>query len=117
MYAMVCIRLDLAHAVSVVNRFMSNLGNKHWEAVKWIFRYLRGTYKLGFTFGDKKPMLVGYTDSNMASNKDTKKSISGYLMPFAGRAVSWQSRLQKSGALPIIEAKYMATTKVCKELL
>nr|KYP32301.1 Retrovirus-related Pol polyprotein from transposon TNT 1-94 [Cajanus cajan] len=41
MYAMVCTRPDIAHAVGVVSRFMSNPGVMHWEAVKWILRYLR----------------------------------------------------------------------------
>src|SRR3954469_22976280 len=50
MYAMVCTRPDLAFAVSTVSRFMSNPGKQHWEAVKWIFRYLRGTAKLGLEF-------------------------------------------------------------------
>ena len=52
MYAMVCTRPNIAHAVGVVSRFLSNPGKKHWEAVKWIFRYLRGTSKLGITFGN-----------------------------------------------------------------
>ena len=43
MYAMVCTRPDIAHALGVVSRFISNLGRQHWEAVKWILRYLRGT--------------------------------------------------------------------------
>ncbi|KAL6514983.1 hypothetical protein OROGR_020562 [Orobanche gracilis] len=60
MYAMVCTRPDIAHAVGVVSRFLSNSGKKHWEAVKRIFRYLRGTSKLGITFGNGKTMLVGY---------------------------------------------------------
>nr|GEW80768.1 hypothetical protein [Tanacetum cinerariifolium] len=47
------------------------------------------------TFGNEKPTLVGYTDSDLAGNKDNMKSTFGYLMTFAGRAVSWQSRLQK----------------------
>ncbi|GKF16071.1 putative RNA-directed DNA polymerase, partial [Tanacetum coccineum] len=80
MYAMVCTRSDLAHAVGVVSRFLSNPGKKHWEAVKWIFQYLQGTSKLGITFGNRKPMLVGYTDSDLAGNKDNMKSTSGYLM-------------------------------------
>ncbi|GJX83280.1 putative RNA-directed DNA polymerase [Tanacetum coccineum] len=117
MYAMVCTRPDLAHAVGVVSRFLSNPGKKHWEAVKWIFRYLRGTSKLGITFGNGKPMLVGFTDSDMAGNKDNMKSTSGYLMTFAGGAVSWQSRLQKCVALSTTEAEYMAATEACKELL
>ena len=43
MYAMVCTRPDIAHAVGVVSRYMNNLGKEHWMAVKWILRYLRGT--------------------------------------------------------------------------
>ena len=34
MYAMVCTRPDIAHAIGVVSRFMVNLGKDHWEAVK-----------------------------------------------------------------------------------
>ena len=40
MYAMICTRLDIAYAMGVVNRYMSNLGKKHWEAMKGIMRYL-----------------------------------------------------------------------------
>ena len=50
MYAMVCTRPDIAHAVGVVSRFLSNPGKQHWEAVKWIFRYLRRTSKLCLSF-------------------------------------------------------------------
>ena len=42
MHAMVCTRLDIAHAVEVVSRYMSRLGKQHWEVVKWILRYLKG---------------------------------------------------------------------------
>lgn len=34
MYAMVCTRPDLSHALSVVRRYMHNPGKDHWEAVK-----------------------------------------------------------------------------------
>jgi hypothetical protein len=43
MYAMVCTRPYIAHVVGVVRRYMNNLGKEHWEEVKWILRYLRGT--------------------------------------------------------------------------
>ena len=42
-YDMVCTKLDIAHAVEAVSRFMSNPRKQHWEVVKWILRYLRGT--------------------------------------------------------------------------
>ena len=43
MYAMVCTRLDIPHAVGVLRRFISNQGKEHCTAVKRVFRYLRGT--------------------------------------------------------------------------
>ena len=45
MYSMVCTRLDIAHAVGVVSRYMSHPGIEHCNAIKWILRYLRGTSK------------------------------------------------------------------------
>jgi hypothetical protein len=40
MYAMVCTRPDIAHAVGVLSRYMSKPGKEHWTAVKRVFRYL-----------------------------------------------------------------------------
>ena len=34
MYAMVCTRLDIAHAVGIVSKYMSHLGIVHWNAIK-----------------------------------------------------------------------------------
>jgi hypothetical protein len=117
MYAMVCTRPDIAHAVGVVSRFLSDPGKEHWNAVKWIMGYLRGTSKLCLSFGSGKPMLIGYTDSDMAGDVDTRKSTSGYLITFSGGAVSWQSRLQKCIALSTTESELIAATEACKELL
>ena len=36
MYVMIYTRLDIAHAISVVSKFMANPGKEHWKAVKWI---------------------------------------------------------------------------------
>ena len=38
MYAMVCTRPDIAHAMEVMNRYMSRIGKHNWEAIKWILR-------------------------------------------------------------------------------
>ena len=43
MYAMICTRPDIAYAVGVVSRYMSNPGKKHWEVVKSIMWYLNNT--------------------------------------------------------------------------
>ena len=80
-------------------------------------RYLRDTSKLKLTFGSGKPVLVGYTKSDMAGDVDNIRFTLGYLMTFSRGVVSWKSRLQKCVALSTIEAEYIAPIKTCKELL
>ena len=43
MYVMLSTRLDIAHVVSVISKYQSNLSEGHWTAVKNIFKYLRRT--------------------------------------------------------------------------
>ena len=43
MYAMVCTRHDISHPVGVVSKYMEIPGKEHWNVVKWVLRYLRGT--------------------------------------------------------------------------
>jgi hypothetical protein len=68
MYVMVCSHPDLSYAMSLVSRYMANPGRTHWEAVKWIFKYLCGTSNACLQFGKVKYGLVGYVDSDYGVN-------------------------------------------------
>ena len=85
--------------------------------MKWILRYLYGTIDMRLCFGCDKLTLVGYSYSYMARDIDCKKSTSGYLIKFAGGAMTWQSKLQRCVALSTTEAEFIAITEACKELL
>jgi len=50
MYAMVCTRPDLSQAVSIVSGYMHNPDKSHWEAVKGILRYIKGTIDFDLVF-------------------------------------------------------------------
>ena len=117
MYAMVCTRPDIAHAVGVVSRFMSNPGKEHWEGVKWLLRYLKGTSKVTLCFRRKKVVLEGFADADLGGCADSGKSTTGYVFTIGGTAISWMSRLQKSVALSTTEAEYMAIAEAAKELI
>ncbi|KAJ0494593.1 putative RNA-directed DNA polymerase [Helianthus annuus] len=117
MYAMVCTRPDIAHAVGVVSHFMSNPGREHWEAVKWLLRYLKGTSKTTLCFKGKDVVLRGYADADLGGCKQSYKSTTGYIFSMGCTAVSWMSRLQKSVALSTTEAEYMAIAEASKELI
>lgn len=62
-------------------------------------------------------MLEAYTDADLAGDVDSRKSISGYVTTFAGKAVSWQSKLQKCVALSTTKVEYITATEACKEML
>ena len=118
MYVMVATRPNLAYVVGVINSYMSNPRRNHWEAVKHIFRYLRGTEDVQLTFGSAKATKVeGYTNSNYAGNTDNQKSTSGYIFTYGGGAISWRSKLQECVALSTTKAEDIATSEVAKEAI
>ncbi|XP_042012165.1 secreted RxLR effector protein 161-like [Salvia splendens] len=119
MYVMICTRPDLAHAVSVTSRYMSNPGKSHWQALKWMLRYLKGSSEYGISYkgfrDQTKEVLEGFCDSDYASNKDNRKSQTGYIFTMYGSAVSWKSNLQSVVALSTTEAEYIALTDAVNE--
>ncbi|GKG06274.1 hypothetical protein Tco_0326360, partial [Tanacetum coccineum] len=117
MYAMVCSRPDLSYALSIVSRYMVNPGKKHWKIVQWIFRYLLGTSNVCLEFRKLKYGLVGYVDSDYASDLDKRRSLIGYVFTVEGCAVSCKASLQATIALSTTEAEYMAISEACKEAI
>ena len=71
MYAMVCTRPDIAQAVGVISRFMSNPGKDHWEGVKWLLRYLKGTSDVCLVYRKKEAVLEGFADANLGGCEDS----------------------------------------------
>jgi len=62
MYAMVCLRHDLSQVVSIVSRYMHDPGRDHWEAVKWILRYIKSIIDVDLVF--KKDVMVSMSVSD-----------------------------------------------------
>ena len=88
MYAMVCTRPDIAHAVGVVSRFMSRPGKQHWEAVKWILRYLKGSSDISLFFTGASLKLQGYVDADFAGDIDSRKSTTEFVFTLGGTTIS-----------------------------
>lgn len=102
MYTMVCSRPDLAHSLSVVSGYMSNPGKVHWDALKWILRYLEGTQNKGLLdskYDKTKNCIVGFVDFDYATDLDKRRSLTGYIFTLYGNVISWKSTLQSVVAL------------------
>lgn len=118
MYFMVGTRPDLAYAIGLISRFMSKPGEIHWDAVKWLLRYVKGSSDLSLVFTKSKEFRVqGYCDSDFAGDLDKSRSTSGYVFTMGGNAVSWRSCLQSVVALSTTEAEYMALSEAVKEAI
>ena len=117
MYAMVCIRPDIAHAVGVVSRFMSRPGKQHWEAIKWILKYLKGSSDTCLYFTSASLKLQGYVNADFAGDIDSRKSTTEFVFTLGGTAISWASNIQKIVTLFTTEAEYVAATEVGNEMI
>lgn len=96
---------------------MVDPGKEHWDAVKKILRYVKGTPDVALCFGGLEFGVRGYVDSDYAYDIDKRKSIIGYVFTIARGVVSWLSKLQTTVALSTTEAEYMAATQACKKVI
>ena len=105
-------RPDLLFSVGFLSRFMQNPTQEHYNGLKRILRYVKGTedYGLFYKKGDMKGELVGFSDSDFAGDSHNRKSTSGYIFFFGGMAISWSSQKQSIVALSSCEAEYIAAT-------
>jgi len=115
MYTSLGTHPDTTYAVQTVSRF-DQAGPKHWEAVKRIFRYLKGTKGLWLSYGGQQKKLEGYADADGSMAED-RWAISGYAFIVNGGTVSWSAKCQEIVSLSTTESKYVAATSAAKEAL
>ena len=118
MYLATATRPDIANAVSILARFSSNPGLQHWQAVKHLFRYLKGTMDLQLTYGHvaSKELFVTYSDSDYAGEKDKLRSTGAYVVMMGGGAVDWSSKLQSVVAQSTTEAEYITANSAGRDI-
>jgi Reverse transcriptase (RNA-dependent DNA polymerase) len=120
MYAACATRPDIAYSVSTLSQYSARPNSTHFDALKRVLRYLRGSTNLSLTFtgtSDLTPQLVGFTDSDWASNQDDRRSVTSYVFILSGGPISWASRRQRTVAQSTTEAEYMATAEAVKETI
>ncbi|KAL8107872.1 hypothetical protein AgCh_024325 [Apium graveolens] len=111
-------RPDIMYSVCVCARFQAKPKESHLNAVKRIFRYLRGTIILGLLYPITSTFdLVGYSDADYAGCQTDRKSTSGVCTYLGQSLVSWQSKKQTSVALSTAEGEYLAAGSCCSQIL
>lgn len=116
MYASLGTWPDIAFAVQTLSHFTKKPGIVHWEAIKRVFCYLKGTCELWLSYRGRKVDLEGYANTDGSMMED-RRAVSGYAFIVHGGAVSWSAKRQEIVSLSTTESEYIAATYATKEAL
>lgn len=109
---------DIAFATGYLSRFLEKPGDEHWQAAKLVLRYLSHTKAVVVTFSKwDNAGLHGYTDSDFAGDRESRKSVSGFLFSMEGGAVSSRSEKQDLTAQSTLEADFVAMSFAVREIV
>jgi hypothetical protein len=87
-------RPDIGNRLREISRVVSKPTRRVVQAVKRLFRYLKGTKHLGLVFGGVQDgRLVGYCDASFAECVSTRYSTTGLLIFLNGGPIVWMSKL------------------------
>ncbi|GKC94445.1 hypothetical protein Tco_1159887 [Tanacetum coccineum] len=93
-------RPDLIYAVCLCARYKAKPTEKHLNAVKRVFRYLKGTINMGLWYSKDTDMsMTAYADADHAGCQDNRRSTPGSAHFLGDKLVSWSSKKQKCTAI------------------
>ncbi|XP_062182142.1 uncharacterized mitochondrial protein AtMg00810-like [Phragmites australis] len=109
-------RPDIAYAVNQACLHMHSPTDTHWNLVKRILCYLRGTIDHGINISaSSSTELKAYSDANWAGCLNTRRSTSGYCVFLGNSLVSWSSKRQITVSRSSAEAEYRAVANATAE--
>lgn len=119
LYAALTCRPDILQAVIACAKYVSAPISTHMTAAKRVLRYLKGnsTLMIGYAPTKQHQDLTAYSDSDYATDLDTRKSISGMIIYYYGGPVAWLTKQQQCVAQSSAEAELMAAVGCAKEIL
>ena len=113
-------RPDICNPVRELSKTMDAPAPAHLKEMYKVIRQVLSTkgYRLKFELRKDllKWALKALSDSDFASDKETRISVFGYIIYFCGIPIAWRSKGMKSVVLSTTEAEYMALSEVVKEL-
>ncbi|GKD07036.1 hypothetical protein Tco_1186721 [Tanacetum coccineum] len=102
-------RPDLIYTVCLCARYQEKPTEKHLNAVKRVFRYLKETINMGLWYSKDTGMyLTVYADADHVGCQDTRRGTSGSAQFLGDKLVTWSSKKQKSIAISSTKVEYIA---------
>uniref|UniRef100_A0A2N9H082 Uncharacterized protein n=1 Tax=Fagus sylvatica TaxID=28930 RepID=A0A2N9H082_FAGSY len=110
-------RLDLSYAVNTVCQYMHAPTNEHFQMVKRILRYVKGTLSLGVRILRHSSLdLFAFSDADWAGCLVTRRSTTGFCTFLGSNCISWSAKKQPTVSRSSTEAEYHAMASTVAEL-
>lgn len=103
-------RPNICFVVNTLSQYLIKPSHAQWIAAKHVLRYLHGTINLGLRYIVADVRLHGYSDAYWARSFAERKSTYECFFSSGPTMISWMSKKQKSIAISMVEAKYIATS-------
>jgi hypothetical protein len=125
LYAAISTRPDIAYAVNRLTQRMQAPTVRDAAACDRVFHYLAGTKSIGLVFGRQSRdvatdrgihSISAYADADWASDREDRKSITGWIAMIDSDPVSWASKKQKTVAQSTCEAELYAEAAAINEV-
>ncbi|RVW88003.1 Retrovirus-related Pol polyprotein from transposon TNT 1-94 [Vitis vinifera] len=118
MYLANCTRPDIAFSINLLARYNSAPTRRHWNGIKHILRYLRGTTDMGLFYSrESKQQLLGYADAGYLSDPHKGRSQTGYVFNCNGTAISSRSVKQTMVATSSNHSEILAIHEASRECI
>ena len=114
-------RPDIANAVRELSKVLDGASPAAYKELMRCIKYVLDTRDLSLKFSPKleegqKWNIIAYSDSDWATDPETRISITGFILYLCGVPISWKSKTQKSVTLSSTEAEYVAMSETAKEI-
>ncbi|PKU67898.1 Retrovirus-related Pol polyprotein from transposon TNT 1-94 [Dendrobium catenatum] len=110
-------RPDISFAVNLLCQQMHQPYDIHFQLLKRVLRYIRGTLSLGLPITSSSLKLHAYSDSDWATDPATRRSISGHCAFLGSTLISWCVKKQTTVARSSTEAEYRSLALATAEVL
>ena len=109
-------RPDIAFSVNLLARYNSAPTKRHWNGIKHILRYLRGTGDMRLFYSKAmEPQLLGYEDAGYLSDPHKARLQTGYIFTYGNTAISWRSVKQTMVATSSNHSEILAMHEASRE--
>ncbi|XP_071705379.1 uncharacterized mitochondrial protein AtMg00810-like [Rutidosis leptorrhynchoides] len=94
-------RPNISYATNKLSQYMHSPSEEHWNSIKRLLRYLKGTIYHGlFLCRGKSLTLQAFSDSDWGGTNEFVRSTTGYNLYLGGNVISWKSSVKNQFPIP-----------------